>query len=427
MPKKTAGKSRGLRVLSVVSTRPELIKMAPVLKALARRRRSGVESVFVTTGQHYDQELFGVFVRELGLPQPDENLAVGSGSQAFQTGESVKRIERVITKYAPNVVLAEGDTNSVLAAALAAQKLSVPFGHVEAGLRSFDRTMPEEINRIAADHCAELLFAPTERSALNLLLEDVPKNKVFITGNTIVDAVKQNLPLARKRSKIRSSLPPKYYLLTLHRKENTDSPQRLKAIFSAVGRLGAPVVFPMHPRTKKFVAKYGVALKNVLVVPPLGYFDFLAAEEGAKAILTDSGGVQEEACVLGKRCVVLRENTERPEALGANCVLAGTDARRIIAESRKPASRGACPFGDGKAGERIVSILLGNDLRVESSDFVGRGYPERALLPAVAGWTVARFEKKFGGVGVLFEGGRMARYPSPGRVLKKKDLLLVTQ
>ena len=416
-----------MRILSVVSTRPELIKMAPVLKELRRR---GVESVFVTTGQHYDAALFRDFVSELGLPEPDENLMVGSGSQAYQTGESLKRLEAVVEKYAPDAVLAEGDTNSVLAAALASQKLLVPFGHVEAGLRSFDRTMPEEINRIMTDNCSEALFAPTETSALNLLLEGIPRRKVFVTGNTIVDACMQNVGIARKKSRVTAGLGFRDFIVfTCHRKENT-TPEKLAAIVKVLAAIRRNVVFPVHPRTRELLKKAGLygrieAMGHVRLLQPLGYVDFLALMDASRAVVTDSGGLQEEAAVLGKKCVVLRENTERPEALDCNAVLAGMDARRVAAALKDlRVKKAPCPFGDGRAAERIVSILRRGGIGVESSSFIGSDYPEYALVKPAAGRSIAEFEKRGETVQLLFENGK-PRYPDSKRILRRGDELLV--
>ncbi|VVB68311.1 UDP-N-acetylglucosamine 2-epimerase [Candidatus Norongarragalina meridionalis] len=412
-----------MRILSVVSTRPELIKMAPVLRELQRRR---IDGVFVTTGQHYDAGLFGDFISELGLPEPDENLTVGSGSQAYQTGESLKRLEAAFLKYEPDAVLAQGDTNSVLAAALASQKLLVPFGHVEAGLRSFDRTMPEEINRIMADHCSEILFAPTETSALNLLLENVPKRKVHVTGNTVVDACMQYVKVARKKSRITAGLRD-FVVFTCHRKENT-TPEKLAAMVRVLAAIRRNVAFTMHPRTAELLKKTGLYGKiermgHVKLLPPLGYLDFLALMDASRAVVTDSGGLQEEAAVLGKKCVVLRENTERPEA--GNVVLAGMDAGRVSrALEDVRVKKAACPFGDGRASERIVSILKKGGFGVESSSFIGSDYPEYALVKADGKRSVAEFEKRGGEVRLLFENGK-PRYPNSKCVPRRGDELLI--
>lgn len=423
-----------MKVLSVVSTRPELIKMAPVMKEVERR---GIEHVFVATGQHYDLKLFAGFFDGLGLTPPKEKFELASGSQAFRTGAALQKMEGVVEKHSPDVVLAEGDTNSILAAAIASQKLLVPFGHVEAGLRSFDRTMPEEINRVMCDHCSELLFAPTELSALQLLLEKIPKKKVFITGNTVVDACMQHLEAAKEKSRILGELDfDEFVVFTCHRKENT-SPEQLPNIIEVLSSIPRNVVFPIHPRTENALKGAGLykkleSLKHVKVLPPLPYLDFLLLMNSSQALVTDSGGLQEEATVLAKKCVVLRENTERPEAMTENVVLAGLNAERV-SEALEDVSvkKAPCPFGDGRAAQKIVDVLEkkaeAGELKVEASSFVETNYPEYELVRVTgefAGKTVEDFEKQDGEVNLLFENGR-ARYPRADHVLREGESLLV--
>jgi len=276
-------------------------------------RRGPAEEILVHTGQHYDYLLSEVFFRDLGIPAPDYHLDIGSGSHGVQTGRMLAAVEEVIAKEEPDLVLVYGDTNSTLAGALAAAKVHVPVAHVEAGLRSFDRRMPEEVNRVLTDHCSDLLFCPTATAVANLAAEGVTAG-VHLTGDVMVDALQQNLPLAKERSTalIDLGLSPKgYFLATVHRASNTDDPAALRAIMDAFARLDAPVVFPVHPRTRKKFAEYGIApAANVSVVEPLPYFDMLALLSGARAVLTDSGGVQKEAYILEVPCVTLRENTE---------------------------------------------------------------------------------------------------------------------
>ena len=346
-----------MKVLSIVGARPQFVKCAPV----SRELRKVHEEVLVHTGQHYDYGLSEVFFRDLGIPTPDYHLEIGSGSHGVQTGRMLAAIEEVIGKEKPDLVLVYGDTNSTLAGALAAAKVHVPVAHVEAGLRSFDRRMPEEVNRVLTDHCSDLLFCPTATAVANLAAEGVTAG-VHLTGDVMVDALRENLPLAKERA-ADTGLPPKeYFLATVHRAGNTDDPAALRAIMEAFSRLDIPVVFPVHPRTRKKLAEYGIApAANVRLVEPLPYFEMLALLSGARAVLTDSGGVQKEAYILEVPCVTLRENTEWVETVedGWN-VLVGTDADRIVleADAAGSARRGhSTRFGDGHAAVRIAAII----------------------------------------------------------------------
>jgi UDP-N-acetylglucosamine 2-epimerase (non-hydrolysing) len=350
----------------VVGTRPEIIKMAPVVRACRAR---GAPALLLHTGQHYSFELDGVFFAELGLPAPDVNLEVGSGTQTYQVATAMTGLEPVLAAHRPDVVLVEGDTNSVLAAALAAHKAGIAVGHVEAGLRSYDRRMPEEVNRILTDHVADHLYAPTQKARAILLGEGIPDASILVTGNTVVD----ELLLQRERARRPGLLERfgveagRFALATLHRAENVDQPERLRGILrglEAVGRtLGLPVLAALHPRTQARIAALDPRLtEGIRVLPPLGYLDFLGLHLQAGLMLTDSGGLQEEACCLGVPCVTLRDNTERPESLevGAN-VLAGAEPETILACARDMLPRRggwANPFGDGHAGERITEHLL---------------------------------------------------------------------
>jgi UDP-N-acetylglucosamine 2-epimerase (non-hydrolysing) len=351
----------------VVGTRPEIIKMAPIVRACVER---SVPFMLLHTGQHYSFEMDGVFFRELELPAPHHNLEVGSGSQAYQIGAIVSGLEPILTRERPEVVLVEGDTNSVLAAGLAAHKLGIRVGHVEAGLRSYDRTMPEEINRILTDHLADHLFAPTAHAKAILLGEGVADGRIHVTGNTVVDEILRQRDRARDpgllaRFGVDSGA---YALATVHRAENVDREERLRGIFAgltAAGRaLGMPVLAALHPRTTTRINALGLALDGtVRRLPPLGYLEFLGLHAEAALMLTDSGGLQEEACCLRVPCVTLRDNTERPESLevGAS-VLAGADPERIVAGARAMVAKPRDwpnPFGDGRSGPRIVDILLG--------------------------------------------------------------------
>ncbi len=350
----------------VVGTRPEIIKMAPIVRDCAERR---TPFLLIHTGQHYSFELDAVFFRELELPRAHHNLEVGSGSQPHQIAAIVSGLEPILARERPDVLLVEGDTNSVLAAGLAAHTLGIRVGHVEAGLRSHDRTMPEEVNRILTDHLSDLLFAPTEGARRLLLGEGVAERRIHVTGNTVVDEVLRQRERARAPGLLErfAVTPGGYALATVHRAENVEHEDRLRGIFDGLaeaGRaLGIPVLAALHPRTAQKLDALGLAVDGaVRRLPPLGYLEFLGLHGEAALMLTDSGGLQEEACCLRVPCVTLRDNTERPESLevGAN-VLAGADASRIVASARAMAGKPRDwpnPFGDGRSGRRIVDLLL---------------------------------------------------------------------
>lgn len=354
-----------MKIAIVVGTRPEIIKMAPVIKELEKGR----EDYFILhTGQHYSYNLDRVFFEQLRLPPTKYNLEVGSGSHAQQTAKILIGVENVLREERPDIVLVEGDTNSVLAGALAASKLHVKVGHVEAGLRSYDRRMPEEINRALTDHCSDYLFAPTKKAKAILQGEGIPDGKIFVTGNTIVDAVYQNLEIARETENSLDDLnltPREYFLVTLHRPENVDDSARLASILDGLSKVATefhfPVVYPIHPRSRKMMTEFNLEPRNLTLIEPVDFLGFLQLESNARLVLTDSGGVQEEACILNIPCVTLRDNTERPETIevGAN-ILAGASADKILECAELMLgrqNRWANPFGDGKAGKRIVEIL----------------------------------------------------------------------
>lgn len=355
-----------MKLAILVGTRPEIIKMAPLVRACTER---SVPHTLLHTGQHYSYEMDGVFFEELGLPTPHANLAVGSGTQAYQIGAIVTGLIPIFERDRPDWVLVEGDTNSVLAAGLCAHKLGIRVGHVEAGLRSDDRSMPEEVNRILTDQISDHLYAPTEHSRARLLREGLPAGRIFVTGNTVVDELLHQRPRAEARGvPARFDVTPRRYALaTVHRAENTDRPERLTGILEglsgAASALGLEVLCAVHPRTTKVIAERGLAFgAGVRPLPPLPYLDFLGLHAQAALTLSDSGGLQEEACALGVPCVTLRDNTERPESVeaGAN-VLAGADASRIIAAATAMlAKRGGWPnpYGDGMAAHHILDALL---------------------------------------------------------------------
>lgn len=351
-----------MKIAVVLGTRPEIVKMSPIIKKLENR---GLDFFILHTGQHYSCNMDKVFFEQLNLPKPKYNLEVGSGTHAEETGKMLIGIEKVLQTEKPTIVLVEGDTNTVLAGALAASKLLIKVGHVEAGLRSYDREMPEEINRILADHISEYLFAPTEKAKENLLKEGIAKEKVFITGNTIVDAVMQNLKLAEE-IELPKEAGDEYFLVTLHRQENVDSEERLRKILKGLEKVAkefkTTMLYPIHPRTRKRLAQFNISISNsIRLVEPLDYLTFLKLLSNARLVFTDSGGVQEEACILKVPCVTLRYNTERPETLevGAN-TLAGAEPEKIVEKARIMTSKKrdwVNPFGDGKSGERIISII----------------------------------------------------------------------
>ncbi len=351
------------KVLTVVGARPQFVKAAPVSRALAGRLRE----VLVHTGQHYDEMMSDVFFRELGLAPPTYNLGVGSDTHGRMTGRMLAALDEVLEREAPDLVLVYGDTNSTLAGALAAVKMHIPVAHVEAGLRSFNRALPEEINRIATDHIATLLFAPTEAAMRQLGAEGITQG-VHLTGDVMFDAVRLMAEPARQISDVYARLgvaPGGYYLATVHRPSNTDDPANLAAILAALSRLDRPVVFPAHPRTRRALARLDGRLRppaNVLLTEPLGYLDMLALERGARRVLTDSGGVQKEAYFFAVPCVTLRSETEWTETVAAGWnTVAGVDPDRIVAATARPRPSGAPPpvFGDGRAAERIVEVIEG--------------------------------------------------------------------
>jgi UDP-N-acetylglucosamine 2-epimerase (non-hydrolysing) len=355
-----------MKIAIVVGTRPEIIKMSPVMQECENRK---LDYFVLHTGQHYAYNLDGIFFEELGLSQPRYNLDVGSASHGRQTARILVDIEDVLLKERPDVVLVEGDTNTVLAGAVGAVKLHIKVGHVEAGLRSYDRTMPEEINRILADHISDYSFAPTEKARDILLGEGIPAKRIFVTGNTIVDAVYEHVATAGKRDNILAKLALRrghYFLVTAHRQENVDVRDRLQGILrgleSVYDEHHMPLVYPIHPRTRDRIERFGLEVPiGIELIEPVGFLDFLQLEAHAALVLTDSGGVQEEACVLRVPCVTLRDNTERPETLevGSNS-LAGTDPDRVLAEVRRMLARDrdwANPFGDGKAAQRVIEAI----------------------------------------------------------------------
>jgi UDP-N-acetylglucosamine 2-epimerase (non-hydrolysing) len=342
----------------VLGTRPEIIKLYPCIKYCSKYN---IDYFVVNTDQHYDKNMRDVFFEELGLVTPKYGLDIGSASHPRMLAKMLPAIEDVLLKEKPDVVVVQGDTNTVLAGCLVANKMGIKVAHIEAGLRSYDRSMPEEYNRIVVDHCADYLFAPTQKQADILLAEQVPKDSVFVVGNTIVDAVKDisdtdDVPAPKKP----------LVLLTAHRPSNTDSKKNLEGILSAIQAIceeqGWECIFPVHPRLSSRVP-FIKSFKNVRVVEPMKYSDLLKHIKMAQVVFTDSGGIQEEACILEKLCVILRTNTERPETIevGGAVVLDEVSEQDIIAKFNQLKNKKVGwynPFGEGDAGERIIKILM---------------------------------------------------------------------
>ena len=366
-----------MKIATILGTRPEIIKMAPIIAEIAKR---GIDQIVLHTGQHYDKEMSDNFFRDLEIPAPDYNIHVGSGTHGRQTGRMMEGIEEILMEKKPDIVLVQGDTNAVLAGALVCAKLHIAVGHVEAGLRSFDLTMPEEINRKVADICSAMYFIPTEQSAINLLAEGFSRKDLIITGNTVVDACFRHLEIAEKRGFAEESLKEldidnmdNILTLTMHRAENVDVRERVTNIIEALKELSdMNIIFPIHPRTRHTLENFGLFdelndLDHVHIVKPIGYLDFLLLTSKSTLILTDSGGLQEEAITLDVPALTLRYNTERPETVtaGGN-ILVGSNKQAILenankilndkefAEKMKNAEN---PYGQGDAAERTVDAI----------------------------------------------------------------------
>ncbi len=365
-----------MKIINVVGARPNFMKIAPLVREMEKHKT--IKQVLVHTGQHYDKNMSKLFFTDLKLPKPDIYLGVGSGTHAEQTAKVMMGFEKVLIKEKPDLIIVVGDVNSTIACSLVSAKIGIPIAHVEAGLRSFDRTMPEEINRILCDTISDYLFV-TERSGfINLLKEGIPREKIHFVGNVMIDSLLQNIKRAKK-SHILDELnlePKKYALLTLHRPSNVDNLKSLKDIFRIIEciKKDIKIVYPIHPRSKQRLIEYGIYSKysnpgqrndnNLIFTDPLGYLDFMHLMNNAKIVLTDSGGIQEETTVLGVPCLTLRNNTERPVTIkeGTN-ILVGTNKEKIIKEFRKILNnrhkKSKIPkYWDGHAAKRIVKILL---------------------------------------------------------------------
>ena len=419
-----------MKIAVVLGTRPEIIKMASVIDEIENR---GHELLLIHTGQHYDKEMSENFFIDLELPTPDYNIHVGSGSHGKQTGKMMDGIEEVVLAEKPDILLVQGDTNAVLAGALVASKLHIPVGHVEAGLRSFDETMPEEINRLAADVCSKLYFVPTEESAINLMMEGISRKRIIITGNTVVDACFRNLKIAESRpiEKYDQSLAEldidnmeNIVTLTMHRAENVDIKERVENIIGALGELSEMnIIFPIHPRTKKMIENFGLFdelnnMEHVHIIKPVGYLDFLLLISKSTFILTDSGGLQEEAITLDVPALTLRYNTERPETVtaGGN-ILVGSDkdvilenARKILddAEFAEKMRSAKNPYGMGNAAkimlDKIIDADMNDELAVRAPDAVMATFTRKLVVPG-EDVTVSEFEEANNAlVKIVFDG-----------------------
>ncbi|NHJ39907.1 MAG: UDP-N-acetylglucosamine 2-epimerase (non-hydrolyzing) [Asgard group archaeon] len=396
-----------------IGTRPEITKMAPIIRKAANY---GLETILIHSGQHYDLQMSNIFLEELELPKIHQNLEIGSGTHGYQTGQMLEKYEQVIEKYKPKIVLALGDTNTVVAASLVCAKINIPFGHVEAGIRSFDLTMPEEINRVLADSVSGIYFAPTKQSILNLYYQGLDPKRIFLTGNTAVDATLEHSEITKKKSTIleKLAIPKDKPLITLtaHRAENVDKKEKLESLCKALVELKEfTIVFSVHPRTKERLKKFDLEklltkANHIILSEPFGYLDFLKLMQESVLILTDSGGLQEEALTLKKPCVTLRTNTERPETikLGVN-FLVGTDKEKIIKTVRKVAGSKEVldklqeienPFGDGKASVKILEILREqlqkDDLFFKPPEFFEKGSLDYKLIKIEKDTTLKQVE-----------------------------------
>jgi UDP-N-acetylglucosamine 2-epimerase (non-hydrolysing) len=359
-----------MRLSIILGTRPEIIKFSPIIRVC---EQENIDYNIIHTNQHYSYEMDKIFFEDLHLPEPNYNLNIGSGTHGKQTGKILTEVEKVLIDDRTDIIMVQGDTNTVLGGALAASKLGMGVAHVEAGLRSYDRSMPEEINRVMSDHISDYLFPPTEVSKSNLLEEGIDTKKMFVVGNTVVDATFQNLEIAKKSSDVLENMGLSeggFFLMTVHRAENTDNKERLMKIIEAVNDIsetyGLPIIYPIHPRAKKMLESFNLMdnvknISNLHLMEPVGYLDFLMLENNAKLILTDSGGIQEEACILNIPCLTLRDNTERPETVdvGKNMIV-GVEKENVLNGIEKMLSRrltGDNPFGDGRTGEKIINII----------------------------------------------------------------------
>ena len=430
-----------MKIATILGTRPEIIKMAPIIDEISNR---GINQIVLHTGQHYDKEMSDNFFRDLEIPTPDYNIHVGSGSHGKQTGRMMEGIEEVLVNEKPDIVLVQGDTNAVLAGALVASKLHIAVGHVEAGLRSFDMTMPEELNRRAADVTSSMYFIPTEESAINLLAEGYSHENLFITGNTVVDACYRHLEIAKKRGFEEKSLADldidnmdNILTLTMHRAENVDVKERVASIIEALKELtDMNIIFPIHPRTKNTLENFGLfdelnSQEHVHIVKPVGYLDFLLLTSKSTLILTDSGGLQEEAITLNVPALTLRYNTERPETVtaGGN-ILVGSDKEVILENANKiltdkefadKMKNAPNPYGIGDSAKLTVDAIEDyykkGLLNIEAPEDIMSSFT-RQMASVDEDITVGEFENKENSlIHMVFDGDKM-RFPKDNLNLK---------
>lgn len=431
-----------MKIAIIIGTRPEIIKMAPVIDEIEKR---ALDYLLIHTGQHYDHEMSDQFFLDLELKKPDYNIGVGSGSHGTQTATMMKGLEKVLIEEQPDMVMVQGDTNAVLAGAIVAAKLHIPVGHVESGLRSFDKSMPEELNRMVADVCSKLYYVPTEDSALNLVFEGINPHQIFITGNTVVDACLRNLKIAQKNFQINPevSFDKDIMVVTMHRAENVDHPQRLQNIVEALIEIDdLIIIFPAHPRTVKNLKEQGLYEKldkcsHIKLIKPVGYLDFLLLLSRSKFVMTDSGGIQEEAITLDIPCLTLRYNTERPETVfaGGN-ILVGTRKEQIINNFYKifndnkiynKMKKAHNPYGDGKASQKILdaSLKMQNmgKLSIEAPEDIMLNF-NRNLLKVNDQITVLEFEKVENALVKIVYDNENPRFPYPHMDLKNKYVIV---
>ena len=420
-----------MKIATILGTRPEIIKMAPIIDEISKR---DIDQIVLHTGQHYDAEMSDNFFKDLDIRTPDYNIHVGSGTHGKQTGLMMQRIEEVLLEEKPDIVLVQGDTNAVLAGALVASKLHIPIGHVEAGLRSFDMTMPEEVNRRVADVSSLMYFVPTVESAINLLAEGVSRKNLFVTGNTVVDACFRHLELAKEKGISEQSLKElnidemdNILTLTMHRAENVDVKERVVNIIDALKQLDdMNIIFPIHPRTKNTLEKFGLFeelnnLEHVHIIKPLGYLDFLYLTSVSTLILTDSGGLQEEAITLDVPALTLRYNTERPETVtaGGN-ILVGSDKDAILENARKilddeefanKMRNAVNPYGQGESAKLTVDAIEDyyskGLLNIESPEHIMDSF-SRKMMTMSEDISVSEFEENENAlVHMVYDGEKM--------------------
>jgi len=435
-----------MKIAVIIGTRPEIIKMSPILEQI---ENNDLDNILIHMGQHYDYEMSEQFFLDLDLKKPDYNIGVGSDSHGKQTATMIKSIEKILLDENPDFIMVQGDTNTVLAGALTASKLHIPVGHVEAGLRSFDKTMPEEINRQITDICSTIFFVPTEESAINLLFENVDPHNIFITGNTIVDACLRNLKIAEKKSNIisRLGLSEDILTITLHRAENVDNPVRLENIIEALILLdNITIIFPVHPRTMKSLKRFELYNKlesanHIKLIEPLGYLDFLLLLSKSKLIMTDSGGLQEEAITLNIPCMTLRYNTERPETVtaGGN-ILVGAGKDNILRTynhiSRDPSlynkmKNAKNPYGEGESATHIMKSLqkfytngkLNTNAPIKILSHIGREFLEIHEDLLVREYEEMNPRSR---IIMVFHGNKI-RFPYPHLNLKNKKVIIIRQ